>query len=112
MVSSNTQISPQVKAWIEIERKVQFFFISAKLQNQTCKVLNLDYVLETRKEGGFNSSNTVQKGKCISQNQRIISLSESGINLNRKENLIASLEVFCEGRMIARDLVVFQGDNP
>jgi len=112
MVSSNTQISPQVKAWIEIERKVQFLFVSAKLQNHTSRVLALDYILETGKEGGCNHSKMVQKGKCISQKNIIMSLSESGMNLNPKENFIISLLVFYNDRIIARDLVVFQGDNP
>ena len=112
MHSSTTHISPQVKAWIEIEKKVQFLFVSAKLQNFCSKVLTLDYILEARKEGGCNHCQTVQKGKCISQNQNIILLSKSGINLHQKENLIVSLKIFYDGRIIARDLVVFQVDNP
>lgn len=111
MVPSATQISSRIKVWIEIERKVQFFVISAKLQNYTSLVLTLDYILETRKECGSNSSHTVQKGKCVAQNHTIISLSKSGMNLNQKENLIVSLLVFYDERIIARDFVVFQGDN-
>jgi len=112
MVSFNTQISPLVKAWIEIERKVQFLFVSAKLQNCSNKVLNLSYILETKKKGGGNNSQTIQKGKCVSPNLKIMSLSESGMNLKPKENLTVSLLVFHDDRVIARDCVVFQGDNP
>ena len=112
MVHSSIKKSFHVKAWIEVEREDRNLSISAKFKNYSHQVLALDYILEIRKEGGFNRSEIVQKGKCTSPNPKIISLSRSGMNINPNEKLTISLLVYYDKSVIASDLVVFQVDNP
>ena len=107
----NKQSDSAVKAWIEIEGEVQNISISAKLQNLSDQTIAVDYILKTKKEGRSGNSNMIQRGKCISQSQKTISLSESRMNLTRKDDLMISLMIYHNNKLIAQDSVVFHGDN-
>ncbi|RUT80032.1 hypothetical protein [Ancylomarina longa] len=101
----------QIKAWIEMEGEVSNLTLTAKLQNLGSKLINLDYILKTEKNGRSGHSSTIQKGKVISEKLTILSLSESRVNLLRNDNLIVSLKVYHNNLLIAQDSVVLHGDN-
>jgi len=107
----NIQNSSIVKAWIEIEGEIQNLSVNAKLQSSKVQAMTFSYVLKTNKKGRSGSSNTIQKGKCIAQNNKIISLSESRMNLTKKDNLVVRLLVYHDNKIVAQDSVVFHGDN-
>jgi len=103
--------SRPIKAWIEMEGEMSNLRLTAKLQNLGSKIINLDYILKTRKDGRSGHSSTVQKGKVICEKLSILSLSESRINLSPNNNLIVSLKVYHNNLLIAQDSVVLHGDN-
>lgn len=100
-----------VRAWIDIEGKVQNLYVRAKLQNNGDKSLSLNYVLEVTKKSHSGSSNSLQKGTFIAPVDKIISLSESRMNLRKGDELTAKLLIYHHNVIVAQDSVVFHGDN-
>lgn len=100
-----------VKAWIDIEGKVQNLFVKAKFQNNGDKSLSLRYILEVTKKGHSGSSNSLQRGAFIAPVDKIISLSEARMNLRKGDELIAKLLIYHQNMIVAQDSVVFHGDN-
>jgi hypothetical protein len=100
-----------VRAWIDMEGKVQNLNVMAKLQNNGDKSLSLSYILEVTKKSHSGSSNSLQKGTFIAPVDKIISLSESRMNLRKGDELIAKLLIYHQNMIVAQDSVVFHGDN-
>lgn len=100
-----------VRAWIDIEGEVQNLYVRAKLQNNGDKSLSLSYILEVTKKSHSGSSNSLQKGTFIAPVDKIISLSESRMNLRKGDELIAKLLIYHQNTIVAKDSVVFHGDN-
>lgn len=100
-----------MKAWIELQGEISNLSISAKFENSSDKAITVDYVLKTEKKGRTGNSTTSQKGKCIAQINKILSLSEARMNLGKKDNLIVSLSVYHNKQLVAQDSVVLHGDN-
>lgn len=100
-----------VKAWIEIEGEIQNLSLKSKLKNNGDQALALNYVLKVKKEGRTGNSNTIQKGVFIALGHQVTSLSESRMNLRKGDELIASLFIYHERRIVAQDSVVFHRDN-
>ncbi|WP_372752076.1 hypothetical protein [Labilibaculum sp.] len=100
-----------VKAWIEIEGEIHDLSLKAKLENSGEKALPLNYVLKVKKEGRSGDSNTIQKGSFIALSHKICCLSESRMNLKKDDELIASLFIYHDSLLVAKDSVVFHRYN-
>jgi len=100
-----------VRAWINIEGKVENLYVRAKFENNGDKFLSLGYVLEVTKKGYSGNSNSLQRGKFIAPVNKIITLSESRMNLRKGEELMAKLVIYHQDIIVAQDSVVFHGDN-
>ena len=109
--SGKQSIKNNMKAWIELQGEISNLSISAKFENLGDKAVTVDYVLKTEKKGRSGNSTTSQKGKCIAQINKILSLSEARMNLGKKDNLIVSLAVYHNKQLVAQDSVVLHGDN-
>jgi hypothetical protein len=104
-------IQNKMKAWIELEGEINNLSVSAKFKNTGDQTITIDYVLSTQKVGRSGKSSTSQKGKCISQSNKILSLSEARMNLSEKDNLFVKLFVYHNKKLVAQDSVVLHGDN-
>ncbi|BAX78520.1 curli-like amyloid fiber formation chaperone CsgH [Labilibaculum antarcticum] len=100
-----------VRAWIDIEGEVQNLSVKAMFQNNGDNSLSLSYVLNVTKKSQSGSSNSLQKGAFIAPLNKIISLSESRMNLRKDDELIAKLLIYHDNLIVAKDSVVFHGDN-
>lgn len=100
-----------VRAWIDIEGEVQNLSVKAMFQNNGDKALSLSYVLHVTKKSQSGSSNSLQKGTFMAPLNKIISLSDSKMNLRKGDELIAKLLIYHDNLVIAKDSVVFHGDN-
>jgi hypothetical protein len=101
----------KIKAWIEIKGEVENLSISANLLNNDDQISTIDYLLTTEKKGLSGCSSTSQRGKCIARKNKSISLSETRMNLSRKDWLTVRLKVYHNKMVVAQDSVVFHGDN-
>jgi hypothetical protein len=100
-----------MKAWIELEGEINNLLICAKVSNETDKSITIDYVLDTKKNGRLGKSLTSQKGKCIVQANKVLSLSEARLNLSKKDELYINLSVYHNKKLVAQDSVVLHGYN-
>ncbi|WP_421919846.1 hypothetical protein [Marinifilum sp.] len=97
--------------WIEMEGKANNLWVSAKFENLDNQTITVDYLLSTKKIGPSGNSSTSQKGKCISKPNKVISLSEARMNLNKKDHLVIKLIVYHNKKLVAQDSVVLHGEN-
>lgn len=110
-VYGTNMIQSKMKAWIELEGEINNLSVSAKFKNLGDQTITIDYILDTKKVGRSGQSSTSQKGKCISQSNKVLSLSEARMNLSEKDNLFVKLYVYHNKQLVAQDSVVLHGDN-
>jgi len=99
----------KIKAWIELEGELDSLSIRAKIVNKGTDNLTLNYVIETHHRDRVKKQRTLQRGKCISQKQSVVALSESRMNLRRTEELCVQIKILKDDKIVAIDSVVFRG---
>jgi len=99
----------KVKAWIELEGELDSMSIRAKIANSSSDNLALNYVIETYTRDRVKKKETLQRGKCISPKQSVVSLSESRMNLRRTDELCVQIKILRDNKLVAVDSVVFRG---
>ncbi|MCT4601295.1 MAG: hypothetical protein N4A59_00140 [Marinifilum sp.] len=110
-VSGINTLQSKMKAWIELEGEISNLSVCAKFENLGEQTVTIDYLLKTEKKGRSGNSSTSQRGKCISQINKILSLSEARMSLSTKDNLLVRLYVYHNKQLVAQDSVVLHGDN-
>jgi len=105
----STPKAHKVKAWIELEGELNSMFVRAKIANSSSDNLALNYVIETYSRNRVKKQNTLQRGKCISRKQSVVSLSESRMNLRGTDELCVLIKVLKDDKLVAVDSVVFRG---
>jgi len=106
MVSNPSE--DKVKAWIELEGELDSLSIRAKIANTSSDNLALHYVIETHTRNRVKKKNTLQRGKCISPKQSVLSLSESRMNLRGTDELCVQIKILKDNKLVAVDSVVFR----
>ncbi len=99
--------SQQYKVWIETEFKGSQLKIRPYFLNQTDKDISIRYKLKVKKIFGPGKTDCYQSGSFFIKRGEKKCLSKLKINISLDDYYKISLEVYKEGKLIAKDFIIY-----